>query len=647
MILPYSSIVASSDTEDATDEQTTVTEEAADEGSDDEVVIRTDDDVLAASRLVAENSNLALYLNEDEVLFGLKNKANGYIWWSSPINADADPYAKKAQINEEKSLLGLIYAEPSKRRTTTIHSSGKGKAKFKDITNGVQVTMDFSSADIKIPVTYVLHEDYLEVSIQTADIVEDNKDQDKITTSIRMMSTFGAASENENGYFVIPDGSGAIINFNNGKTNLKSYTSRIYGNDLTVITNTKGPVTDQIYLPVYGIVKDGNAMMVVADKGDTNALINAFVSRQNNTAYNSCYFEFELRGKDEYLMGGDTNPLTVFEQGAIKSPEIAVRYYPLEDEDISYVDVADAYRSYLTTDKGVTKKDTVKTASFYLDLYGGSLKTQSVLGFPVKLKTAMTTYDQAQEILNLLMADGVDDIVLTYNNWTNEGMTDKIDTKAKPSSVLGGKSDWNNLLKFAKDNEILVYPGVDNLTFKTGNGFFTWTDTSIRVSGSYARRYTYDLAHGVPSGFFKPMSLFSPSSYKDAYEALAKNYSSAGLEGVALGSATSALYGDYSKREAFSRDAAAKTLVEQYANLDQTVGSILANSANAYALPYVDHIVNVPLTSSGFDIFDYDIPFYQLVIHGLIPYSTTAINGDPDSNELFLRAFSSRKFTTL
>ena len=82
-------------------------------------------------------------------------------------------------------------------------------------------------------------------------------------------------------------------------------------------------------------------------------------------------------------------------------------------------------------------------------------------------------------------------------------------------------------------------------------------------------------------------------------------------------------------------------LEKGYEQLDSSLGNgILADSANAYALPYVSHITNVPLSSSHFDVFDEDIPFYQLVMHGVIPYSTTAINGDADSETLLLMAIA-------
>ncbi len=64
-----------------------------------------------------------------------------------------------------------------------------------------------------MPVTYTLEDDYLEAKIDTADIEEDDTSSEtgKLTTSLSMLSSFGAASSTDEGYFVIPDGSGALI----------------------------------------------------------------------------------------------------------------------------------------------------------------------------------------------------------------------------------------------------------------------------------------------------------------------------------------------------------------------------------------------------------------------------------------------------
>lgn len=638
MAISVCAIPASSE-DDAAEAAETTEEEA--EPADEDFVPRTDEEVMADMELVAENSKLAFYKNKKEVTLALVDKGTGEIWWSNPINADGST-GKKAQIQELKAGMTVIYGEPSKRRTTTLNSKVKGKAKFKDVKNGVQITYKFAAAKITVPVTYTLEDDYLKLYVDTSEIKEE--DGDKIVTELAFMTSFGAATEEDEGYYVIPDGSGALINFNNGKTGLKTYSGKVYGRDITAVSQTAPAVTQQVYLPMYGIVKGNSGMMVVADKGDTCASINAYVSGQNKTSYNTCYFDFEIRTSDEYLMGGDANPLKVFEKRGILVPEIEVRYYPVsngENGSVDYIDIADKYRDYLTSSEyGVAKSDTVNDTSLYVDFYGGVLKKESVIGLPVTMQHVATSFDDAKDILTELQAGGADSIVVNYNQWTAADIKEQVSDKAKPASKLGGKSDFKDLMSYADSNNISIYPEVDNLTFKSGSGYWTMTDTAIRVSNAYSRQYTYDLAYGIENKFYKAMALLSPERYEKMFNNLAKSYSSFGLSNISVGSASTVIYGDYG-RKAVSREMVKYDLREYYQLLDDQVGSVLADGANAYILPYVDHITNVPLNSSKFDIFDQDIPFYQIVMHGLKSYSTTAVNGDAQIADLILDAVAS------
>lgn len=641
MMITVCAVPVSSD--DDTDTAVESSEEVSEESSsaDEDAVPRTDEEAMADMELVTENSNLALYKNEKEATIALEDKNTGKIWWANPINADLSA-GKKAQIQELKSGMTLVYGEPSKRRTTIANSKAKGKAKFKNVTNGLKVTYTFSSAGITIPVTYTLESDYLKLYVDTSEIEE--KDADKIVCDLSFLTTFGAAEETEEGYYVVPDGSGAIINFNNQKTGLKVYSGKVYGRDITPISQTASAVTQQVYFPMYGIVKGNSGMMVVADKGDACASVNAYVAGQNKTSYNTCYFDFEIRTDDDYLLGGDSNPLKVFEKRGILIPEIEIRYYPVSNEDksdIDYVDIADKYREYLMSDEyGVKVSDTVKNSSLYVDFYGGVMKQESILGIPVTVQHEATTFNEAKGILETLKANGADNIVVNYNQWTTADIKEKVSDKAKAASKLGGTKDFKSLMSYAEANGISVYPAVDNLTFKSGGGYFTVTDTAIRVSNAYSRQITYDLAYGIENKYYKSMSLLSPASYEKMFNNLAKSYSKAGLNNISVGSASTVLYGDYG-RKAVSREMFKENLKEYYSMLQGSVGSVLADGANAYVLPYVDHITNVPLNSSKFDIFDQDIPFYQIVMHGIKPYSTTAVNGDAQIGDLILKAVAS------
>lgn len=642
MMVPLCAIPASSDSEPAEETSSSDGDAPVDEDDyamDEDEPLITDEQAMAEMKLAVENDKLALWYNDKDITLALQDKNTGKIWWSNPINADASA-GKAAQKQELNSGMTLVFGEPAARRTTQNHSKAKSKAAMKATATGLEVTYDFSQAEIAVPVVYTLHDDYMSLNVVTADI--DEKTASKITTNLTFMSTFGAADMEEDGYFVIPDGSGAVINFNNGKAGYKVYKGKVYGRDITAVNTTKPSTSRQVYLPMYGIVKGDSGMMVVADKGDTCASINAYVAGQKKTSYNACYFDFEIRTSDEYLMGGEANPLRVFEKRGILVPEIEVRYYPVSNSDksaVDYTDIANSYKNYLKSSQGVEKSQTADSSALYIDLYGATLKQETVLGFPVTMQHKTTAFSDAKNILEQLKGLGVDKMVVNYNQWTTADIKEKISDKAKPASILGGKSDFNSLMDYAKSNNITIYPEADNLTFKSGSGYFTMTDTAIRVSNAYSRQIEYDLAHGVENKFYDAMSLLSPRKYAKMFTNLGKSYSKYGLDTISLGSATTVIYGDYGKNSV-SREMFKTNLQGYMEELKGSVPSILADGANAYVLKYVDHVTNVPLNSSKYDVFDGDIPFYQIVMSGLKPVSTTAVNGDAQVADLILRALA-------
>lgn len=645
MMVPLCVIPATAEDAPAA-EEAAASEEAADSeetyAMDTEEPLITDEQALAEMELATENSKMALYYNK-KAQIALVDKATGEVWWSNPINVDAAA-GKAAQKTKLKSSMTMTFAQRSKRSTTAQNSGDqkvKCKIKVKKNSDGLDVTYDYGNAEISVPVKFTLKDDYLSVSVDTAGIVETNAD--KIVTNLIMLGAFGAAEPDETGYFVIPDGSGALINFNNNKMNYKTYKGQVYGRNITAVETTKPAVTQNVYLPMYGIVKGNSGMMVVADKGDTCATINAYTKGQEKTSYNACYFDFEIRTDDEYLMGGDANPLAVYEKRGILVPEIEVRYYPVSNSDkseVDFVDIADTYRDYLTKEQGVTKSAAVDKSALYVDFYGAVMKQETVLGFPVMMQHETTSFEEAKTILEKLKELGVDDIVANYNQWTTDDIKEKVADDAKPASKLGGKKDFKSLKAYAEENGIALYPAVDNLTFESGNGYFTMTDTAIRVSNAYSRQIEYDLNHGVENQFYDAISLLSPRKHEKMFNSLSKSYSKAGINNISLGSLTTVIYGDYG-RKSVSREMFKYNLQGYLEEMKGSIGSILADGANAYVLKYVDHISNVPLNSSKFDLFDQEIPFYQIVMSGVKPVSTTAVNGDAQVADLVLRAIAS------
>lgn len=612
---------------------------------------RTEQTVLQSMKLAAENDALAFYIWDEEKvtdaapredLYALRNKETGCLWWSSPINAAGDAAASTILKKELASALVLTYGMPDKRSTERVRSGDPDKCRITaaPIEQGVRVTYQFTRAGITVPVDYVLRDTYLELRIDCARIQETNSD--KLVTALSVCNSFGAGAASETGSFLIPDGCGAQISFNNRKYDAKQYAQRVYGRDLTAVPATQQAATEQLYFPMYGILKEKNALAVIIDDGDGNATLHASVSGQSNTSYNLCGYQFQLRSTDTYTMGSAGDLLTVFEQGEIKTPQIALRYYPLaaQKQDADALTLADAYRAYLIGERQLAKRTKPDSMPLYVDVYAGVEKQKQLLGIPVTRKTSMTSFAQTQDMAARLGTLGVSELVLSLHNWTNAGISHKVDEAAQPAAVLGGRDAFETMTKALTAQGVAFYPVVNNLCFASGKGYSAFTDTAIRVSGSYARIVSYERAYGTPDKLKDTYSLLSPASFRALYQKVAENGRNAGLSGICIGDLTASLYGDYGK-EAIVREQAMDLVTESLQTLTAQDASVLAQTANAYALPYASHVTDVPLSSSGFQLFDAEVPFYQMVLHGWIPYASEAINGSADPQQYLLQAIAS------
>lgn len=637
--LMTSSFCVSADENEASDTADSAAASDSEETEENNYVMRTENEVLNTMIKACENDNFILLYSEEEDLIALENKRNGYVWWSSPINAEGDFSAKGTVKKELESSLIVVYGDPDQRTGSTLRSAKNGKMKYRVSGNTLEVTYRFPSAGFVIPVKYTLDETSLNVHADTADFKENKRDEGEnmILLELSVLPNMLTAGSIENGYYIIPDGSGAVINFNNGKTSARAYSSKVYGNDITAVPLYSPDKTEEVYLPVYASVKDtGNGMLAVIHEGDANVLIQSSVSGLSKSSYNTCSSRFILRNTDTYYMNSE--PLTVFESGDIGMSSLEIRFYPVYDKEIDCADVAGVYRQYLTDVKGVEKIS--DDLPLCVDLYGGVRKKEPFLGVPVTRKKSVTSFKQARSIVSDLLGSGTDSMVVTLDNWTDDGISGKVDFSANPSSVLGSAKDFRDMTEFFSENDIRFYPVTNNTTFSTGNGYWAFSDTAMRVSGQYSKQISYSPAYGTRDGMKKPQCLLTPAAYPDLFEKIASGYSKAGLGGICPGDITSVLYGDYGKKRTERCDSASyiRSGLEKFRN---SIGSVLSEKAGAYVFGYTDYISDAPLRSSGYDIFDEDIPFYQMVLHGLIPYSSTSVNGDADPERLILMAAAS------
>ena len=676
MLMPLGSMAASSTSDEADSQAVAAGEDqgaeasASSDGEADEEDSKndkdelpdpiTDEDAVKSSKEIASNNNFIMYADEENERIGLYVKSSGKYWWTSPINVMSDETIidetkgtmmksaqRKAIASSVAIKVGDLRQEKRTESPAPVYSTIATKS-WRTEANGVAVTYKYGSDGVKLTVHYELCDDNLYVYADTDEIEEANTSSldGKVLTKLQLCPYFGAISafdENGNateGYMIVPDGSGAVIKYNNGKVNYSDYSQQIYGRDYTAVPLTAPRVTEQAYMPVIATVSGNSGMVAIATDGDANVYAKAQVSGQNKQAYNNCYFEFETRSQDAFFMSGDnSNKITVFEKGGIKTERFGIRYYPIDKDDgVNYADCAEVYRNYLISSKGLTKKTEADSNDLYLDFFGGVMKQTSIVGIPFMLKTEITGFSQAQEIVDKFKDNGVSDMVVNYNDWTNASIKNKISTKVKPSGTLGGSGDFNS---FISAENVDVFPSMNNIQMDSGSwGYMAFTNTAIRVSNAYSRQSSYSPAFGVPVKGVAP-ALLAPNSYVKVFEQMIESYKDKDLDKIGFGEYSTKLVSDFSSKNSSSRNDTLNTVVNGYKSASESVGSILCDGANAYVLPYASQITNVPVYSSGFNLTDYDIPFYQMVIHGYVPYSTKPINASSNTGETFMLALAS------
>ncbi len=579
--------------------------------------------------LASENENLALYYSEDADLFALKNRRNGYVWWSAPPKAFADETASALNQAENASSFTLT-ARDLESRTQNVERSAEGSVKISKVKteNGLSLRYDFTKSGVEIPVTLTLKEDCLAAEIDTAEIAENGELKAESLTFLR---AFGAAGPEEQGAFVIPDGCGALIDFPSSKS-AAAYSAEVYGADPTAVSATAAQPSETVSLPVIGILKGENALMVTVEKGDGSCEILADTAAQSASAYSRCGFSFRLRESDSYYLGTEDN--RAFDTLSEEIPEriLKVLYYPVDaeseynsdgGEELDFVDIAACYRAYLVRERGLSPRQ--ESAAVRLNFVCGYLEQRQFLGLPYKAKAAAADFSEIENILNELEGKGLEDYAVTLWNSTDAAISGKVERKAKPAKVLGGEKAFSHLREYLSERETELCAGTDNLYFTTGKGFFTLLDGTVRVSGAFARAGDYDLVYGLPVSGSKKRAPLSPKAYGEVFADIAENYPAAGISTVSFGSLASRLVSDFSK-DGVIRDETEEILVSGFEQFRETGGKVVSYRPGAFLLPCSDILAGLPIESSGCDIFDADVPFYQAVCSGALPYSCESAN---------------------
>ena len=562
--------------------------------------------------------------------FRLEDRATGTVWNSVPDSLANDTITKGAQQRMAvRSELTISYVYRDQETVTETPSTSNsevgciqnGSVKVTAIDRGIRVEYAFDELGMVIPVTYTLGDAWFEAAVLTEELEEGDT---CYLTAVNLLPVFGAGDWEDEGYLFVPDGSGALVHFNNQVLMTTPYHGMVYGEELANPAERRVTLTQTVRLPVFGTVytQSRQALMGVVTQGAGAAGIGV-LNGNERCGYNAVSSTLHRRILSQQENLFNKKQVSRVSRVSYTEEAYAVRYYTLSGDEADYPGMAGRYRQYLVDEKGLQKNPQPPVLN--VDLIGSVGLPSSFLGIPYTKQESLTTFAQAQTILDALRAGGADQLAVRYRGWSNNGLANqKIPNQAVPLSNLGGKKGLEALLAYTKEQGISLYPDTDLLSFRAGGHGVSKNGDAIRTPfRQIAYQHTYMLSVYSTVLDDNPARLLTPSRIPSVAGTYLASLQKEGLQAVGLSTLGHTYYGNLDEKQNDYRSGMEAIAAQTLGTYCDAGMDLLLDAANAYAWPFATRILNAPASSSGYNLFDEDVPFYQIVLHGYVSTALT------------------------
>ncbi len=570
--------------------------------------------ILTDGMILGESDGLRLIYESGQLQ--VEEIERGNKWPTTVTEKQYEGHLNELWRTTAASLVIVNYTKSA--QSAQIHSTNPALSgaieKYYRLSNGLKIKYDFTDLKLKLALELIIDDDHLVARLPAADIIEYGENR---LISIEIMPFLGSASEEEDGYFVYPDGSGALFEFSRlaSKQNVsRQYKWQIYGSETAHLERNPFAMspTGQFFLPVYGIKKGTAGLSAIISQGDEDAGINLYTSAMAIRLNRICpefIFRYTYDITVNTLRQGGTQTqteITSIEDHALLYDR-EVRYLFLEG-DASYSEMASAVREYYR-DKGVLR-EVPESAEMPLgiDFLVGIRKNNLLSEY-----ISMTSFEQCAEILNTLKEQNIPSLQVTLEGWEKGGYG-RFPAKYKADRRAGGLKELSQLAEQAQKLDVSLFLNVNFVdAFKDIGNFSNRRDLvrnprNIIIKNRASDRY-----------------LLRPSSAAKRLDKMLKSIPK-GISGLSFEGMGSMLFSDYSRSNPLSRRETAQAWVKMFVSASDALGGVSVYGGNLTLLSVAGRLNDIPYEHSGFTIADRSIPFFQMVVHGSIAYSAQPIN---------------------
>lgn len=576
---------------------------------------------LAGFELALQSDELAVYLNREYGTLRIVNRETGYVWGALPLTeAEGLNTSWNCYGNSIVALECFDEAGVSSRL-----SLGKDATASYEVEGDTLLChADFETHGISLSAYVRLQGNRVQFGVVEDSLQEGLNDSGYLLKSLIFLPYLGASYNSTiDGYFLIPDGCGALIRFRDAANYASTYDARIYGSDYGIestvsMTNSYMYDIPQIYLPVYGVVHGArqNGFLTVVEAGDAYASIVATPSLTNNP-YNWAAVRFDYRQKYVKNINRKEGAGAVVPQAHINALTPALSVYVLSGDSAHYDGMAAFYRTLLTEEGVLAQNGAADTASPLHIEFLGAAKKEAFIG---KGESVFTTAEQAANIVDRLYEQDVRNLSAVYRSFT---VNDEAGGRLLRS--LGDGEEFQALQALVSERGNLYFrvdpfsANEDQITLRT--------EAANNLSGMEIKRSSGDLVMYADTWYFRPSEVarrlaaaVGNATYGDA---------------IALDGISFQLYGDFTSGHEMQRDAVLEQTLTLVEELDQ--GKIPMYQPNGYLWKYTSEMYDLPLTG-GQLLYESDtVPFLQIVLSGSADLFSAPVNTRGCSTDRLLR----------
>lgn len=594
-------------------------------------------DIPADYSKVAESDGYEMYLFEPTMSIILRNKATGKLLRSTLSEEDDNGANNKTWTAYMQSGVVLSAIKNANDTYQVDLVSCQNTIDYSYENNGFSARIYWQEYDFGLTVRVSLEGDALVVEVPEESFVENGADTYIGTVSLFPLLGYSYL-DNQEGYMFIPDGNGALIYLDDKDGRYASgYSQMIYGADAGFTESSTETLlwgryrtvnsSEKVLAPVFGMAHTDDQLgyLAIVEAGEKRASIEA---QPNGVMvdYNRCFAKFLVRRTYIQPLNNSNSGTMISVEADRTHGNLRVRYILLSGEDAGYSGMAVAYRNYLLDNGLIQRRDnSYKTRVDFL----GTEREEFLISTRA---VVMTDVDQIREIYGELQAAGVDTVLSVYKGWQKGGMYHIPVSKYKADGKIGGTGALTDLIQDFGESGYDMYLYNDALMANPEE-----SSTSFNIVKKVNKRRLEINTRGYVYNTFNYL-LPTRSDYN--LDKFVKSYTDKGVSNLAVAGISNNLFSYSYSSNYYDRIFTADTYQSSIADIAEQT-SLILEKPFAYLWNYTEAMLDMPLGTSDFMYEDEEVPFFSIVLKGIIPMYSDYVNFEANKQEFRLQMIES------